>query len=80
MVERIQTVDEISDVLLDAMDNLSANIITREEAVLIVKNIVSIKTQRLKILDGNEAKSKFASKMGKRRLAKFYSLLCEAEG
>ena len=72
-------VDAISKTVCSAIDDLSATELSFAEAVKIVNGIVSIKAQRLKILDGDKAKSRFASKLGKRRLEKFYLLLKEAE-
>lgn len=80
MVERVPSVDEIATIVIEAIDDLIANRTTDEAVVEIIKKIVSVKAQRLKILDGKEAKSRFASKMGKGRLGKFYPLLDVSEG
>ena len=79
MEKIVLTVDEISTVIADAIDDLTAKSIVKKEAVTVIKNIVTVKPQRLKILDGDIAKSRFASKLGKGRLEKFYPLLEEAE-
>ena len=65
--------------LIEAIDNLTAKISTENEVIEIIKTIISDKKKRLKILDGNNAKSKFAALMGKSRLEKFYLLLDKAE-
>jgi len=77
--QRVPTVDEISTVIADTIDDLTAKSIVKEDAVEVIRNIVINKPQRLKILDGDVAKSRFASKLGKGRLEKFYPLLGEAE-
>jgi len=69
----------IAEELIEAIDNLSANIYTDNEVVKIIKIITSNKKKRLKILDGNKAKAKFTALMGKGRLEKFYPLLEKAE-
>jgi len=79
MSKELLTVDEISINMRKAFDDFSAKFITENNLKQIIKEIVSVKEQRLKILDGDEAKAKFASKMGKGRLAKFYPLLKEVE-
>ena len=73
------SVDTISAILVEAIDNLSAKAVTRDEVVKIIKDIVNDKTKRLKILDGDVAKERFKVKLGKRRLAKFFDLLDDAE-
>jgi hypothetical protein len=65
--------------LIEVIDNLTANISTENEVIRVIKSIVSDKKKRLKILDGNKAKSKFAALRGKGRLEKFYPLLGRAE-
>ena len=79
MVEKVPSVDEIATVMIEAIDDLTANKTTEDAVVAIIKGIVSVKAKRLKILDGKNAKSRFASKMGKGRLEKFSPLLEEAE-
>ena len=79
MVEKVPSVDEIASVVIEAIDDLVADETTEDAVVTIIKGIVSVKAKRLKILDGKKAKSRFASKMGKGRLEKFYPLLEEAE-
>ena len=73
-------VEAVAAKLIEAIDNLTANISTEDEVVVIIKTVISEKKTRLKILDGNKAKSKFAALMGKGRLEKFYPLLKRAEG
>ena len=79
MAKAVPLVDEIALVLIDAIDDLIADKTTEDAVIKIIKEIVSVRAERLKILDGKEAKSRFASKMGKRRLEKFYPLLEAAE-
>jgi len=79
MEEKIPSVDEIAKIIMDAIDDLTAKTISKDNAVVIIREIVSIKAKRLKILDGDKVKSRFESKMGKGRLEKFYPLLIEAE-
>jgi glutamine synthetase type III len=83
-VEVIQSMENNSSIpsvgilaaeLIEAIDNLTANISTEKEVIKVIKTIISDKKKRLKILDGNKAKSKFAALMGKGRLEKFYPLL-----
>ena len=75
----VPSVGVIATDIIEAIDNLTANISTENEVVVIIKSIVSSKSKRLKILDGNNAKAKFAALMGKARLEKFYPLLTKAE-
>ena len=77
--DSITSVGTIAIELKEAIDNKSANISTDKEVIEVIKAIVSDKKKRLKILDGNNAKSKFAALMGKSRLEKFYPLLEKAE-
>jgi hypothetical protein len=80
MVEKVPTVDEIATVIIEAIDDYTANKANEDSVISLIKNVVSIKAKRLKILDGNRAKSRFESKMGKGRLEKFYAFLEKAEG
>jgi serine/threonine-protein kinase RIO1 len=75
----IPSVEILATELKEAIDNLSANTSTEQEVIKVIKTITSDKKKRLKILDGNQAKSKFAALMGKGRLTKFYPLLEKAE-
>jgi translation initiation factor IF-1 len=71
----IPSVGMLATELIEAIDNLTAKISTENEVIEVIKTIISDKKKRLKILDGDKAKSKFAALMGKGRLEKFYPLL-----
>lgn len=79
MKASVPKVDEIATIIVEAIDQLSANKTSKEEVIEIISDIVSDTNKRLKVLDGNEAKPRFAAIMGKGRLGKFYPLLLEAE-
>ena len=79
LLDKAPSVDTISAILIEAIDNLSAKIATKDEVVATIKDIVIDKTKRLKILDGDVAKERFKVKMGKGRLTKFFDLLAEVE-
>jgi hypothetical protein len=77
--DSIPSVGILASILIEAIDNLTANISTEHEVIVVIKTMISDKKKRLKILDGNTAKSKFAALMGKYRLEKFYTLLAKVE-
>lgn len=79
MVERVPTVDEIATVIIEAIDDYTANETNEDSVIAVIKDIISVKAKRLKILDGKKAKSRFESKMGKGRLEKFYNFLNKIE-